>query len=79
MYKINWAFGLPRCLSGKEPTCQAEDLSSTAVSSRAPEEGNGNPLQYSSLGNPMNRGAMGSQTFRHNLATKPPPPHKTDT
>ena len=26
-------------------------------SGRSPEEGNGNPLQYSCLGNPMNRGA----------------------
>ena len=26
-------------------------------SGRSPEEGNGNPLQYSSLGNPMDRGA----------------------
>ena len=24
---------------------------------RSPEEGNGNPLQYSCLGNPMDRGA----------------------
>ena len=24
---------------------------------RSPEEGNGNPLQYSGLGNPMDRGA----------------------
>jgi len=26
-------------------------------SGRSPEEGNGNPLQYSWLGNPMDRGA----------------------
>ena len=26
-------------------------------SGRSPEEGNGNPLQYSCLGNPMDRGA----------------------
>ena len=26
-------------------------------SERSPEDGNGNPLQYSSLGNPMDRGA----------------------
>ena len=39
------------------------------------EEGNGNPLQYSCLGNPMDRGAqrttvMGLQRVRHNLVTK---------
>ena len=57
MYKIDWAFGLPRWLTGKESTRQAGDLGSTPGSGRSPEEGNGNPLQYSSLGNPMNRGA----------------------
>ena len=38
---------------------------------RSPREGNGNPLQYSCLGNPMDRGAgglesMGSQRVRQN-------------
>ena len=42
-------------------------------------EGNGNPLQYSCLENPMTEEpgrlqSMGSQRVRHNLATKPPPP-----
>ena len=36
-------------------------------------EGNGNPLQYSCLGNPMERGAMGSQRVRHNWVQ-----HSTD-
>ena len=48
--------GLPRWLSGKESTCQAEDAGDTdsiPVSGRFPEEGNGNPLQYSCLENPM--------------------------
>ena len=45
---------------------------------RSPREGNGNPVQYSCLGNPMDRGAwwatvQGIKTIRHNLATKPPP------
>ena len=44
----------------------------------APGEGNGNPLQYSHLENPMDRGVwqampMGWQRVGHNLATKPPP------
>ena len=30
---------------------------STPGSGRSPEEGNGNPLQFSCLGNPMDRGA----------------------
>ena len=41
---------------------------------RAPRGGNDNPLQYSSLENPMNRGAwqgsMMSQRVGHDLATE---------
>ena len=33
------------------------DVGSIPGSGRAPGEGNGNPLQYSYLGNPMDRGA----------------------
>ena len=33
------------------------DMGSTPVSGRAPKEGNGNPLQYSCLENPVDRGA----------------------
>ena len=33
------------------------DVSSIPGSGRSPEEGSGNPLQYSCLGNPMDRGA----------------------
>ena len=35
----------------------AEDMSSIPGSGRSPGEGNGNPLQYSCLENPMDRGA----------------------
>ncbi|ELR62044.1 Protein ZNF673, partial [Bos mutus] len=35
----------------------AEDTGSVPELGRSPEEGNGNPLQYSCLGNPMDRGA----------------------
>ena len=44
----------------KNPPAKAgdgRDTGSVSGSERSPEEGNGNPLQYSSLGNPMNRGA----------------------
>ena len=41
----------------KEPTCSAGDLGSIPESGGSPEEGNGNPLQYSCLENPMNGGA----------------------
>ena len=33
------------------------DISLNPVSGRSPGEGHGNPLQYSGLENPMNRGA----------------------
>ena len=41
----------------KNPPANAEDVGLIPGSGRAPEEGNGNPLQYSILGNPMDRGA----------------------
>ena len=36
----------------------SEDRSSIPGVRRSPGEGNGNPLQYSCLGNPMERGAL---------------------
>ena len=50
---------------------------------RFPGEGNGNPLQYTCLGNPMDRGAwrgtvQGVIKVRHDLVTKPPPPLLSD-
>ena len=41
----------------KNPPTNAGDLGSIPGSGRSPGEGNGNPLQYSCLGNPMDRGA----------------------
>ena len=45
---------------------------------RSPGEGNGNPLQYSCLENPTDRGAWqatvhGVTRIGHDLVTKPPP------
>ena len=42
---------------GKESAYNARDLGSIPGSGRSPGEGNGNPLQYSCLGNVMDRGA----------------------
>ena len=42
---------------GKESACYAGDPGSTPGSGRSPGEGNGYPLQYSCLENPMDRGA----------------------
>ena len=41
---------------GKASACNAGDPGSIPGSRISPGEGNGNPLQYSYLGNPMDRG-----------------------
>ena len=47
---------IPRWLSVKESAWQARNVDLTPESGRSPGEGDGNPLQYSCLGNPMDRG-----------------------
>ena len=47
-------------LAAKNPPTNAGDVRDTGSipgSGRSPGEGNGNPLQYCCLGNPMDRGA----------------------
>ena len=59
--------GLPRWLSSKESTCSAgvsDDAGLIPESGRSPGGGHGNPLQYSCLENPMDRGACGLQSIR---------------
>ena len=41
----------------KKLVCNAGNLGSIPGSGRSPGKGNGNPLQYSCLGNPKDRGA----------------------
>ena len=41
----------------KESACNTGDMDSIPELGRSPGEGNGNPLQYSCLGNPTGRGA----------------------
>ena len=53
----------------KDPPANAGDASSTPGSGRCPEEGNGNPHQYSCLGNPMDRGAW--QATVHAVTKEP--------
>ena len=48
--------GLPWWLSGEDSACQAGDVGSVPGLGRSPREGSGNSLQYSCLGNPMDRG-----------------------
>ena len=49
--------GFPGGSDGKESSCSARDPGSIPGLGRSPGEGNGKPLQYSCLGNPMDRGA----------------------
>ena len=49
--------GLPWWLRGKEFTYNAGDTGSISGLGTSPGEGNGNPLQHSCLGNPMDRKA----------------------
>ena len=58
LIKENHIFqGFPGGSDGKESACNAGDQGSIPGSGRSPEEGNGNPLQYSCLENPMDRQA----------------------
>ena len=45
--------GFPHSSVSKESACNARDIASFLGSGRPPGEGNGNPLQYSCLENPM--------------------------
>ena len=45
--------GFPSDSGVKNPLANAGDVSSIPELGRSPEEGNGNPLQYSHLENPM--------------------------
>ena len=49
--------GFPGSSVGKESTCNAGDPNSFPGSGISPGVENGNPLQYSCLGNPVDRGA----------------------
>ena len=49
--------GFPGGSDVKASACNAGDLSLIPGSGRSPGEGNGNPLQYSCLENPMDGGA----------------------
>ena len=49
--------GFPGGLVIKNPPANAGDVDLIPGLGRSPGDGNGNPLQYSRLGNPMDRGA----------------------
>ena len=67
--------GLPLWLHGKESACQTEDMGSIPGLGRSPGEENGNSLQYSCLGNPMDKEAWQFTVHRvtkvgHDLVTE---------
>ena len=74
MYVYNWGF--PGAL-GKESAWNAGDPGSIPALRRSPGERNGNPLQYSCMENPMDRGAWqatvhGVARVGYDLVSKPP-------
>ena len=69
--------GFPGVSVVKNLPANAGDMGSIPGSGKSPEEGNGNPLQYSCQGNPMDRGVWwaiyspwGHKGVGHDLATK---------
>ena len=74
-YTVKFRGGFPGSSVGKESACNSGDPGLISGSGRSPGKGNGNPLQYSCLGNPIDRGAWQATVHgvaRHDLATKPP-------
>ena len=61
--------GFPGDSDSKESACSTGDLGSIPGLGRYPREGNGNPLQYSCLENPMDGGAW--QATVHGVAMSP--------
>ena len=68
-------WGFPGRSVIKNPPANSGDMGVISWSGRFPGEGNGNPLQYSCLGSPMDRGPSGLQSMElkrvgHDLAIK---------
>ena len=65
--------GFPCDTNAKEPTCQCRnhrDVGSVPGMRRYPGEGQGNPLQYSSLRNPLDRGAWQATVHKESDITE---------
>ena len=59
-----FVMGFPCGSAGKESACNVGDLDSIPGLGRSPREGNDNPLQYSCLGNSMNREDWRATNYR---------------
>ena len=67
LWENNKENGLPWWLSGKESACNAGDrgdVGSIPRLGRSPEGGNGNPLKYSCLENPMDNWAWWATVYK---------------
>ena len=62
MKMIHWGF--PGRSDSKESACNEGDSGLIPGLGSSPGKGNGNPLQYSSLGNPMHRGPWQATVHR---------------
>ena len=75
MTSLSFSFFLSHSAVGEGYACSAGDQASIPGLGRSPGEGNGSPLQYSCLENPMDRGAWqatvhGVSRVGQDLATK---------
>ena len=61
---IHKLLGFLGASDGKESACNMVDLVSVPDLGRSPRGGHGNPLQYSCLENPMDRGAWRATVHR---------------
>ena len=73
---VKEVLGFPGDSVVNNPPASAGDVGLIPGLGRSPGEKNGNPLQYSCLGNPTDREAWraspwGHKRVRHDLATKP--------
>ena len=57
LVRTSLPMGFPGGLDGKASACNVGDPGSIPGLGRSPGEGNGNPLQYSCLENPVHGGA----------------------
>ena len=62
-YQGDYNMGFPRGSEVKASARNAGDLGSNPGLGRSPRGGNGNPLQYSCLENPMDRGAWRATVY----------------
>ena len=64
-FGIGDIWGFPGGSNGKESACNAEEQGSTPWLGRSPGRRHGNPLQFSCMENPMDRGAWWASPRGH--------------